>query len=184
MWKDPFSLWMGPKLCSSGRSELSTSHTSDSLLSPGCRYTMSSCFKCLMPSLLQWWTAAWNWELRSTLSPLRCLCWSIFYHSHKEDTKIVPILQSYENGFPNGQAWRFLWSSGWTIPFVHTWRGCSCFSASEVNDLSFRTPLPMPSDFIYHFLPTTVFPVCSQYNALEKPVGPWVYLIIMFLTEL
>lgn len=27
-----------------------------------------------------------------------------FYHSHKEDTKIVPILQSYENGFPNGQA--------------------------------------------------------------------------------
>lgn len=153
MWEDPFSLWMGPKLCSSGRSELSTSHTSDSLLSPGCRYTVSSCFKCLMPSLLQWWTAAWNWELRSTLSPLRCLCWSIFYHSHKEDTKIVPILQSYENGFPNGQAWRFLWSSGWTIPFVHTWRGCSCFSASEVNDWVSEHPC---------LCPQTLFTISSQ----------------------
>lgn len=132
MWEVPFSLWMGPKLCSSGRSELST-RTCDSLLSPGCSYTVSSCFKCLMPSLPPWWTAAWNWELRSTLSPLRCLCWSIFYHSNREDTKRVPILQCYENGFPNGQAWRFLWSSGWTIRFAHVWRGCSWFSASEAN---------------------------------------------------
>lgn len=34
------------------------------------------------------------------------------------------------------------------------------------------------------FPPNNCLPVCSQYNALEKPVGPWVYLIIMFLTEL